>query len=276
MKKNKMMRIASVLLVAVLISTCAIAGTYAKYVTKAEATDTARVAKWGVLITVNGTEAFADKYQTHDKEFGYEGEYSVVAFAEEGKEADKVVAPGTSSDDLDQTLSASIKGKPEVATAYVVEITDIKDIVLRSVATTATSDSATGTEEAEAVEYAPLLWTLKVGGVALATDKSLTEVLARVDEIAGKLEALNLQGVTIKAETVGDNNDGIKITVLADPNVDIDMDVELSWKWVYFVDNATDVLDTALGNIAAGVAVDGYEADLEVSAKVAVTAVQID
>ena len=63
MKKNKMMRIASVLLVAVLISTCAISGTFAKYVTRAEGTDTARVAKWGILLTVEGS-AFADKYES--------------------------------------------------------------------------------------------------------------------------------------------------------------------------------------------------------------------
>ena len=54
MMKNKMMRAASILLVAVLLSTCAISGTFAKYVTTASGTDTARVAKWGVVITANG------------------------------------------------------------------------------------------------------------------------------------------------------------------------------------------------------------------------------
>ncbi len=54
MKKNKMMRIASVLLVAVLLSTCAISGTFAKYVTTFEGTDTAKVATWAV--TVNGID----------------------------------------------------------------------------------------------------------------------------------------------------------------------------------------------------------------------------
>ena len=51
MKRNKMMRIASVLLVAVLLSTCVISGTFAKYTTSNSATDSARVAKWGVIIT---------------------------------------------------------------------------------------------------------------------------------------------------------------------------------------------------------------------------------
>ena len=51
MKKNKMMRLASVLLIAVMISTSAISGTYAKYVTEGAAQDDARVAHWGVTIT---------------------------------------------------------------------------------------------------------------------------------------------------------------------------------------------------------------------------------
>ena len=51
MKKNKMMRLASGLLVAVLITTSTISGTFAKYVTTADAKDEARVAKFGVVIT---------------------------------------------------------------------------------------------------------------------------------------------------------------------------------------------------------------------------------
>ena len=54
MKKNKLMRAASILLVATLISTCAISGTFAKYVTTGSATNTARVAKWGVELSSTG------------------------------------------------------------------------------------------------------------------------------------------------------------------------------------------------------------------------------
>ena len=55
MKKNVMMRVASALLVAVLLSTCAISGTFAKYVTEATGSDSARVAKWGVNIATTGS-----------------------------------------------------------------------------------------------------------------------------------------------------------------------------------------------------------------------------
>lgn len=47
MKKNRMMRLASGLLVAVLLTTSVISGTFAKYTTSASSKDSARVANWG-------------------------------------------------------------------------------------------------------------------------------------------------------------------------------------------------------------------------------------
>ena len=101
MKKNVMMRLASFLLVAVLISTSAISGTYAKYVTEGIGTDTARVAKWGVTVTANG-ETFAKEYATDDAVFTEAN--SVIS-------TEKVVAPGTDGEMVSMTLS----GTPEVA-----------------------------------------------------------------------------------------------------------------------------------------------------------------
>ena len=49
MKKNRMMRVASALLVAVLLTTCAISGTFAKYVSTATGEDAARVAYWVII-----------------------------------------------------------------------------------------------------------------------------------------------------------------------------------------------------------------------------------
>ncbi len=54
MKKNIMMRIASILLVAVIVTSCAVSGTFAKYVSTASGSDTATVAKWD--IKVEGTQ----------------------------------------------------------------------------------------------------------------------------------------------------------------------------------------------------------------------------
>ena len=104
MKKNRMMRLASVLLVAVLMTTCTISGTFAKYVTEDSADDIARVAKWGVKITPNGA-VFEQKYKTDDTTT-YTGENSVVS-----SDTWDVVAPGTG----DRMTKVVLSGKPEVA-----------------------------------------------------------------------------------------------------------------------------------------------------------------
>ena len=104
MKKNNMMRIASVLLVAVLLSTCVISGTFAKYVTSDTATDSARVAKFGVEIVAK-TEADNNMFvKTYNDNDGTYNGLSVEATVD-------VVAPGTSG-----TLTAfEVTGTPEVA-----------------------------------------------------------------------------------------------------------------------------------------------------------------
>ena len=105
MKKNKMMRLASALLVAVLLSTCTISGTYAKYVTKGTGTDTARVAKFGVVVTPNGV-MFDKNYAEEDPDFTLDT--NSVKSSNEWK----VVAPGTTKE-MDNVV---ITGIPEVAT----------------------------------------------------------------------------------------------------------------------------------------------------------------
>ena len=66
MKKNKMMRLASFLLIAVLVSTSAISGTYAKYTTSGFAEDQARVAKWGVTVAADVTTDIGKSLQIPD------------------------------------------------------------------------------------------------------------------------------------------------------------------------------------------------------------------
>ena len=112
MKKNRMMRVASALLVAVLLTTCAISGTFAKYVTSKESTDTARVAKFGVDLAVTVDGAFATEYEadtTANDEHGVAIAKTVVSAADD---QDNLVAPGTKGDLM---ASATIAGTPEVA-----------------------------------------------------------------------------------------------------------------------------------------------------------------
>lgn len=65
MKKNKMMRAATGMLIAALLTTSVISGTFAKYTTSVSAEDKAVVAKWSVKATVGGN-AFGDSSKTID------------------------------------------------------------------------------------------------------------------------------------------------------------------------------------------------------------------
>lgn len=115
MKKNVMMRVASALLVAVLLSTCVISGTFAKYVTSDTGSDYARVAQWGVVVVAKNYDMFTDKYETKladDKVFV--GDYSV----DSNDDAD-VLAPGTEGSFAD----IRITGTPEVAVDVKIEAT---------------------------------------------------------------------------------------------------------------------------------------------------------
>ncbi len=82
MKKNVMMRVASALLVAVLLTTCTISGTFAKYTTQATGSDSARVAYWGIQ---NDASITFDLFKNT-----YDGTVT-------GEDSADVVAPGTSN-----------------------------------------------------------------------------------------------------------------------------------------------------------------------------------
>lgn len=85
MRKNKFMRAASGLLVAVLLTTCVISGTFAKYTTSAEGSDSARVAVWGL----DGTSSIKLNNL-------FSNEYTDDANGKTVSSTEKVIAPGTS------------------------------------------------------------------------------------------------------------------------------------------------------------------------------------
>lgn len=111
MKKNKIMRLASALLVLTLMTTCAISSTFAKYTTSASGTDTARVAKWGFTDTNNDKIELANLF---DKV------YDTTV-----KSTTDVIAPGTTkSADFAFTYGGSgAATAPEVSYTFTVDTT---------------------------------------------------------------------------------------------------------------------------------------------------------
>lgn len=110
MKKNKMMRLASLMLVLVLATSTVISGTFAKYVTSGTGSDSARVAKFGVVVTGttgNANQAFAMEYAKDDAQYDAQYDESAVTVAA----STNVVAPGTKGSFSNFTVT----GTPEVA-----------------------------------------------------------------------------------------------------------------------------------------------------------------
>ena len=120
MRKNKMMRAASGLLVAVLLSTCAISGTFAKYTTSVSSSDKARVATWGFTQTsISLTDLFKT---TYDK--NVQGTADVIApgttnsatftFKYDGQETAPEVAYTFKVDTTGSTIAEDIKNNPNI------------------------------------------------------------------------------------------------------------------------------------------------------------------
>lgn len=252
MKKNKMMRLASVLLVCVLLTTSVISGTFAKYVTTAEGTDSARVAKWGVTITMSGDDTiFKSVYAKDDTTPGLTLTNSVEA-ATNGSTQDKVVAPGTTG-----STTFSITGTPEVAVKLDVVVTATSTIKL---AKDTDYTMAAGTFEDTEVkvqptaDYEPIRFKLEKKAdtgntysvVKLSNDN-------KVQDSGGK-DAMNLTLAELRTALES-------LSKVYEANTKLDATYQITWTWPFttnFTDwkNDTgyktytdaDILDTYLGN----------------------------
>ena len=252
MKKNTMMRVASALLVAVLLTTCAISGTFAKYVTSGSANDSARVAEFGVVISAGG-QLFGDTY----KAVG-EGN-SIVAWSNasagtvnSGVENDRVVAPGTLNND---GLTFGVTGAPEVKVAVDFTVTG-SDIVLK--AATGYNKTTTSTDTSDtfdlANDYNPVVFTLSQDtGSGYAVVSAAGDTLA---EIATYLNTLDAQ---------------------YDPNTNLATAIgsfKITWAWD-FDDN--DDADTLLGDLAVNSSLaDSAKYNLNTAFNVQISVTQVD
>lgn len=133
MKKNKAMRAAGVFFIATMLTTCMTAGTLAKYVTGDQASDSARVAKFGVVVTANGS-LFGQEYAatTADTAINYSATANtgtVQVNATDQASGVKLVAPGTKSA---QGLAFAVTGTPEVDVNATLKVDSAKNIRLNS------------------------------------------------------------------------------------------------------------------------------------------------
>lgn len=289
MKKNKMMRLASVLLVLTLLSTSVISGTFAKYTTSDSASDTAKVAKWGVTALVSGS-LFGENYypnKTTDTadEIAAEAQQSVDAAANRGN----IVAPGTKSD---EGLKFAISGTPEVANTVKVEVVhqtgaDKFKTIFLGEGTYATLVKAQGVTADNVTDYYVETTTGGVASYALAEENTFDEnatyyelhdkvtisadgyypitytwteldgtVATYTDKINGDTNSL-FADISDYFTDYGKDGEGNPKTQ-NDPNVNIAKSGTLTWEWKYgdadkIGDTAadSDKADTILGNLMA-------------------------
>lgn len=266
MKKNVFLKLASALLVLCLASTCAIGTTFAKYTTADRASDTARVAKWGMVVSTSGT-LFGTSYAENASGNGIMA--SISESVEAFNHTDTIVAPGTKNETGFQIL---VNGAPEVAYDVLADngAGTMEDIWLKAgnygvmveayginPATDFSGNDIYKSENAKdftrvtawevltgsfkyyrlhdvattANDYYPIVWTVaKIG----ATTPAITNThLATVDGTAGiaKEIATNLAALAGNA------------------NAEIDFGYTLTWEWKF--SDGNDALDTILGNLSA-------------------------
>ena len=235
-KKNWTLRAAVLMLALVLITSCFVGGTFAKYVTGKSGTDSARVAKFGVTVTANG-DVFAKEYDTDDQTV-------VGTIAKSVISTDKVVAPGTESNG--DFVAATVTGTPEVAVRVSYKL-DAASLQLEN------------WKDGDGKFYCPLVFKVK-------TTNGNTVISGMDFQTAEAMKAalVNAVAAYTKDYAPGTDLSGKAADTLA-----------ISWEWPFEtgVDNdkpANNVKDTFLGDEAAA----GRAAT--VSLTLATTVTQID
>lgn len=277
MKKNRMMRLASVLLVLVLLTTSVISGTFAKYTTQDSANDSARVAKWGVTTTVKGS-LFGATYKeaTENSIIAYDKSDGTVSSNKDAE--DFLVAPGTKNE---EGLTLSVVGTPEVKYQVVIDHAEdadgknyepsdislnagtygvmypVTDIVVNAdnvgnyyyiVSETNKFATATAADTGKQLyelrdevtsenQYLPIVWTVDIEG----TEKTYTKTSEVMDALTGAFATTNTFA----------------------PNTPIGWSANVTWEWPFGTawadvdadddENTTtnDKLDTILGYMMA-------------------------
>lgn len=118
MKKNIMMRIASVLMIAVLLTTCVISGTFAKYAsTFTSETSTATVAKWAFTLGTDPNKVALEETFNFDL---FTTINDTGNTADEEDVADYKIAPGTAG-----SFAIVLNNESEVNATYTITLEEV-------------------------------------------------------------------------------------------------------------------------------------------------------
>ena len=279
--QNKIIKIAAALMILCLMTTCAISATFAKYATTDSTEDTARVAKWGVVLSASGTlfgKNYAANTATSNSDAIIAALTSHSASTHSVVANDKVVAPGTKND---VGVQLKLTGTPEVAFSVAASTTsnDLKDIYLKAgtygvmvvayglnaetivenvyyVLNNGSYTLATGDYDANTTyyklldkvvlgaDYYPVVWSLSKNNAAATEYNNVT---ALTDAIMSYVN-----GTT--TTTTGEGNEAVNTTTINpkrdyDANHELNDTYEITWAWVFENGENNNKADTILGNI---------------------------
>ncbi len=284
MKKNKPLRAAGLLLVATMLTTCMTAGTFAKYTTSDSAADSARVAKFGVVVNANGS-LFGDAYAKADNNeivaystagVGFNGTTNVTegATVKSDTQAENVVAPGTKND---TGIGIKISGQPEVTVQTTVTMNSDNETVFLKAGSYGVMVEAGTVTEAQFNKAPTSFYTLASGTYTAATAGSYSAT-ATYYELHDAVTTPDYYPVVFKLDgtkntkftTGSDATDsmaamaavltGLNGKTFAPPSSKLEDDTDaglgladqkITWEWAF---NGTDAVksgaDTILGDLA--------------------------
>ena len=246
-KKHWTLRAAGLLFALVLITSCFVGGTFAKYVTSGYGHESARVAKFGVTMSVANDKAFKQTYDTDNASISGTISKS-VEYSGNGDE--NLVAPGTKGS---EPVVLSIKGTPEVAVNVKIAA-EGHDVFLKAGEYLNLTTAADGDKFNLATDYYPITYTLTKNGAAAPV------VTGKLDDIIDYLNGLSKDypANTDLTSAIGE--------------------LTLSWEWKF--EGGNDQADTLLGTLAAlgpnslGVNLENYSP--QVLLRLTATVTQID
>lgn len=246
-KKHWTLRAAGLLSALVLITSCFVGGTFAKYVTTGGGHESARVAKFGVTMSVANDKAFKQNYTKDDTSIP---DSAQINYSVESSGPENLVAPGTKGSNF---VVLSIKGTPEVAVNVKIAA-EGHDVFLKAgeyldLTTAAARDTFTLKND-----YHPITYTLTKNGAATPVVKgNLNDIVDYLNKRSG-----NYPAKTDLTSEIGE--------------------YELSWEWKF--EGGNDQADTLLGTLAAsgptGLGVDPTKYSPLVHLELAATVTQID
>ena len=248
MKKNRFLKTAGALLILCLLTTCVIGTTFAKYTTGGSATDTARVAKWGVQLQMQSNTMFTNQYSST-------GSAITVKSVDDAS----IVAPGTSTDVTSPNTVATfaIKGQPEVAVDINITLTGNDIYLAAGTYDNETTATDTADEFTLADNYYPVKFTLW-----------------QTADWHGPITPVALEEGTLADIATFLSNYSTSTDSQYNPNTILDSTYEITWEWVYEENDDFNAADTFLGNRAA----DGNTGtwNLVVDYTITIEVVQID